>query len=164
MRQMNCTYFENSRRATLAQRAYYMAKPSFRSSEPGKLWGLTASDGPTGYLAHGAPPAQNDDGTIAPTAVAGSLPFAPEYCLPTLRYFYDQFRARIWTGYGFRDAFNPGCDWWGPDVLGIDQGPMVIMIENFRSGRVWQLFMQNDIVRRGLERAGFRFVAPLPNP
>jgi hypothetical protein len=160
MRQRNTTYFENSRRATLAQRSYCMGKSSFRCDEPGKLWGLTASDGPNGYTAHGAPPAQNDDGTIAPTAVAGSLPFAPEYCLPTLRYFYDRYRENIWTGYGFRDSFNLAANWWATDVLGIDQGPIVIMIENYRSGRVWQLLMQNDIIQRGLERANFRLVAP----
>jgi hypothetical protein len=164
MRERNSTYFENSRRATLAQRNYCMAKPSFRGDEPGRLWGLTASDGPTGYLAHGAPPAQNDDDTIAPTAVAGSLPFAPECCLPTLRHFYDGYRRNIWTGYGFRDAFNLTSNWWGPDVLGIDLGPIVIMIENYRSGRVWQVFMQNDSVRRGLQRADFRVVVPLSSP
>jgi hypothetical protein len=158
MRRRKIDYFENSRRATLAQRAYCMAKPSFRSGEPGMLWGLTASDGPHGYAAHGAPPAENDDDTIAPTAVCGSLPFAPEYCLPTLRYFYERLRNNIWTQYGFRDAFNLRADWWSPDELGIDEGPIVVMIENFRSGSVWRLFMQNDIVQRGLQRADFRAV------
>jgi len=158
MRAKNCTYFENSRRATLAQRAYCMAKPSLRNDQLHKLWGLTASDGPNGYAAHGAPPAENEDDTIAPTAVAGSLPFAPEYCLPTLRVFYDRYRPNIWTGYGFRDAFNLTLNWWGPDILGIDQGPIVIMIENYRSSGVWKLFMQNDSVQRGLRRADFRSV------
>jgi hypothetical protein len=122
---------------------------------------LTASDGPSGYAVHGAPPSDNDDGTIAPTAAGGSMAFAPEICLPTLRYFYSHFRPRIWTSYGFRDAFNLGAAWYGTDELGIDEGPIVIMIENYRTQRVWQQFMKNAEVQRGLQRAGFvslRFV------
>ena len=159
----NSTYFENSRRATLAQRAYCIANPSQRVGYASNVWGLTACDGPSGYAARGAPPSQNDDGTIAPTAAGGSMPFAPEYCLPALQYFYSHFRTRIWTAYGFRDAFNLGAQWWGPDELGIDQGPIVIMIENYRTQRVWRRFMQNDEVKRGLQRAGFvslPFMAP----
>ena len=159
----NSTYFENSRRATLAQRAYCIANPSQRVGYASNVWGLTACDGPSGYAARGAPPSQNDDGTIAPTAAGGSMPFAREYCLPALQYFYSHFRTRIWTAYGFRDAFNLGAQWWGPDELGIDQGPIVIMIENYRTQRVWRRFMQNDEVQRGLQRAGFvslPFMAP----
>ena len=163
MNSHNSTYFENSRRATLAQRAYCIANPSQRVGYASNVWGLTACDGPSGYAARGAPPSQNDDGTIAPTAAGGSMPFAPEYCLPALQYFYSHFRTRIWTAYGFRDAFNLGAQWWGPDELGIDQGPIVIMIENYRTQRVWRRFMQNDEVQRGLQRAGFvslPFMAP----
>jgi hypothetical protein len=155
MNRRNSTYFENSRRATLAQRAYGIANPQGRTGYSSNVWGLTASDGPNGYAARGAPPSQNDDGTIAPTAAGGSLAFAPEVSIPTLRYFYSQFRTNIWTAYGFRDAFNPGADWWGPDEIGIDQGPMVLMIENYRTQRVWRRFMQNPEVQRGLQKAGF---------
>ena len=119
---------------------------------------MTACDGPSGYAVHGIPPNGSDDGTIAPTAAGGSLAFAPEYSLPTLRYFYSRFRPRIWTAYGFRDAFNLGLGWYATDALGIDQGPIVIMIENYRTQKVWRLFMQNAEVQRGLQRAGF----PLP--
>jgi len=149
-------YFENSRRATLAQRAYCIANPGGWKGYGENLWGLTACDGPNGYKARGAPPPENDDGTIAPTAAAGSLPFAPEVCLPALRHMYDSFSASLWTRYGFRDAFNLTKNWWGPDVIGIDQGPIVVMIENYRSGRVWQRFMQNPDIQRGLQRAGFK--------
>src|SRR5262249_51532974 len=121
MLQKDSTYFENSRRATLAQRAYCMTKANRLPGASEHLWGLTACDGPNGYMARGAPPGENDDGTIAPTAVAGSLPFTPEHSLAALRYFYDQYRTNIWTCYGFRDAFNLGCNWWARDVLGIDQ-------------------------------------------
>jgi len=159
MRGKSITYFENSRRATIAQRAYCAANPKGYGYST-NVWGLTACDGPGGYSARGAPPPENDDGTIAPTAPGGSMPFAPEYCLPALRTMYDRYRAQIWTGYGFRDAFNLRQNWWASDVLGIDEGPIVVMIENHRSQSVWRLFMKNKQVQRGLKRAGF---APLPS-
>jgi hypothetical protein len=159
MNAKSSTYFENSRRATLAQRAYCIANPKGWTGYGSNVWGLTASDEPNGYAAHGAPPPENDNGTIAPTAVGGSVPFAPEYAIPTLRYFYDRYRRNIWTGYGFRDAFSLRANWWATDVLGIDQGPILIMIENYRNQRVWRRFMRNEEIRRGLQRAGF---VPLP--
>ena len=93
------------------------------------------------------------------------MAFTPEYSLPALRHFYTQFRPRIWTAYGFRDAFNLGAQWYASDTLGIDQGPIVIMIENYRTQRVWELFMRNEEVQRGLQRAGFSslaWIAPTP--
>ena len=154
----NIDYFENSRRATLAQQAYCIANPGHFVGYSDTLWGITASDCPTGYCARGAPPAQNDDGTIAPTAVAGSLPFAPEICIPTLRSLYQTYKpGPLWSKYGFRDAFNltSNPDWYGADVLGIDQGPIIIMIENYRTGRVWERFMRSPEIQAGLTRAGF---------
>jgi hypothetical protein len=159
MNSHNSTYFENSRRATLAQMAYCIANPLNRVGYSSNVWGLTACDGPTGYAAHGAPPALNDDGTIAPTAPGGAMAFTPEYSLPALRYFYSHFRTHIWTANGFRDAFNLSQQWYGSDELGIDQGPIVIMIENYRTQRPWRLFMQNAEIQRGLQQAGF---VPLP--
>ncbi|HNS73446.1 MAG TPA: glucoamylase family protein, partial [bacterium] len=156
MRTKGIDYFENSRRATLAQQAYCIANPKGWKGYGEFVWGITPSDGPNGYAARGAPPAENDDGTIAPTAVGGSLPFAPEICLPTLRHFYDAYKSQLWGSYGFRDAFNLQKNWWATDVIGIDQGPIVLMIENYRTGKVWKTFMKNADVRRGLERAGFR--------
>jgi len=149
------SYFENSRRATLAQRAYCMANPGGFAGYSSNLWGLTACDGPTGYRPRGAPPPENDDGTLAPTAPGGSLPFAPEVCLPALRAMYDQFRAQIWTGYGFRDAFNLSSNWWAPDVIGIDQGAILLMVENYRTQSVWRRLLRAPEVRRGLAAAGF---------
>ena len=154
-------YFENSRRATLAQRSYCTANPGGFAGYSSNVWGLTACDGPgfarfAGYTARGAPPAQNDDGTLAPTAIGGSLPFAPEVCLPALRHLYDQFLTNIWCCYGFRDAFNLTARWWDPDVIGIDQGPILIMAENYRTGRVWRQFMTAPEIRRGLRAAGFK--------
>jgi hypothetical protein len=124
------------------------------------VWGLTACDGPNNnYAFRGLPPTALDDGTIAPTAAGAAMCFTPEYSLPTLQAFYTRFRIHIWTAYGFRDAFNIGAGWYDTDELGIDQGPIVIMIENYRTQRVWQLFMRNAEVQRGLQRAGF---VPLP--
>jgi hypothetical protein len=167
MNSRGSTYFENSRRATIAQRAYCIDNPLNRVGYSGNVWGITPSDGPNGYAARGAPPAENDDGTIAPTAPGGSIAFTPEYSLPTLRHFYTQFRPRIWTAHGFRDAFNLGAQWYASDTLGLDQGPIVVMIENYRTQRVWQLFMRNEEVQRGLERAGFvplAWIAPALQP
>jgi len=162
MNSHNSTYFENSRRATLAQRAYCIANPLHWTGYSGNIWGLTACDGPSGYAARGAPPPLSDDGTIAPTAAGGSMPFTPEYSLPNLRYLYNNGRQSMWTAYGFRDAFNIGQQWYGPDELGIDQGPIVIMIENYRTQRPWRLFMKNAEVQRGLQRAGFVSVQFVP--
>jgi len=153
-------YCENSRRATLAQRTYCIANPGGFAGYGSNVWGLTACDGPgrgqfAGYSARGAPPPQNDDGTLAPTAVGGSLPFAPEVCLPALRYMYDRYLTNIWSVYGFRDAFNLTANWWDTDVIGIDQGPILIMLENYRSEKVWRVFMRNPEILRGLQAAGF---------
>jgi hypothetical protein len=155
MNNHNSTYFENSHRAALAQQAYCIANPLQWAGYGSNVWGLTASDDPAGYEAHGAPPAENDDGTIAPTAAGGAMAFAPEIALPTLENLYTQARPRIWSAYGFRDAFNLSKQWFDTDELGIDQGPIVIMIENYRTQRVWKLFQQNPEIQRGLQSAGF---------
>ncbi len=162
MRAKGITYFENSRRATLAQRAYCRENPSHFTGYSDSLWGITASDTPTGYSARGAPPAQNDDGTIAPTAPVSSIPFAPDSVLPAIRNMWNSYRAQLWTPYGFRDAFNLGKSWWDQDIIGIDQGPMIIMIENYRTGKVWQRFMRNADVQRGLAAAHFLPTSGVP--
>ena len=95
------------RRATLAQRAYCVVNPGKFPNYGLLEWGLTACDGPKGYAARGAPPAENDDGTLAPTAAGGSLPFAPDVCLPTLRRMAELYGDRLWGRYGFRDAYKP---------------------------------------------------------
>ncbi len=158
MRSHGLTYFENSRRATLAQRAYCMSEPAKFPGYGPWAWGITASDGPTGYSARGAPPAENDDGTLAPTAVGGSLPFAPEVCLPTLRDMAARHGDRLWGRYGFRDAYNEKAGWYATDTLGIDQGPILLMAENHRTGAVWRRMMRHPVIQRGLARAGFTSV------
>ena len=183
MRSKGIDYFENSRRATLAQRAYAVANPQGWRGYGPDLWGLTACDGPVDaalriggrerqfrtYAARGVD--HNDDGTVAPTAVGGSIAFAPELCLPTLRAMRRRHGADLYGRYGFRDALNPslttpsvqvtqgrivsGRGWYDTDYLGIDQGPILAMIENHRSGLVWQVMRGDPHLRRGLERAGF---------
>ena len=159
MRGKGITYFENSRRATLAQRAYAIANPGGWVGYSDSLWGLTASDSPTGYGERGAPPAKNDEGTITPTAPVSSLPFAPTEMLPVIRNLYFDYPP-LWGPYGFRDAFNlsVGGTWWDTDYIGIDQGPIVLMIENYLTNAVWDRFMQNPDIQLGLTRAGFQAV------
>jgi hypothetical protein len=158
MRSRGITYFENSRRAALAQRAYCRANPGGFVGYSDSLWGITASDIPSGYGARGAPPAQGDDGTITPTAPISSIAFAPDSVLPTIRNMWINYRTQLLTpSYGFRDAFNLSTTspWYDTDVIGIDQGPIMLMIENYRTGRVWNRFMQNPDVQRGLAVANF---------
>jgi hypothetical protein len=155
MRGKGLDYFENSRRATLANRAYAIANPHGWADYGENVWGLTASDIPSSYSARGAPPAERDDGTITPTAAAGSFAFTPRESLAALRHMYDSYRTQLWGPYGFKDAFNPSLRWFASDYLGIDQGPIVLMIENSRMGRIWNVFMQHPAIQRGLAHAGF---------
>lgn len=148
-------YFENSRRATLAQRAYCIANPGFFLGYGDSLWGITAGDGPDGYEARGAPPAFNDDGTITPTAAIASLPFAPEVVIPFIRNAWNTLRPFYWGPYGWVDGWNFTRGWVATDVIGIDQGPILLMIENYRTGRVWNRMMANPHIQTGLARAGF---------
>ncbi|NNE34474.1 MAG: T9SS type A sorting domain-containing protein, partial [Rhodothermales bacterium] len=154
MRSKGIDYFENSRRATLAQRLYHGANPRGWPNYSLDEWGLTASDIPSGYRARGAPPAQNDEGTLAPTAPGGSIAFTPEESIAALRTMRRKY-PNLWGPYGLRDAYNVAEGWFDVDYLGIDQGPILLMAENYRTERVWDVFMQNEAVQRGLERAGF---------
>jgi hypothetical protein len=115
-------------------------------------WGLTASDDPKGYRLH-APGC--DNGVITPSAALSSFPYAPEASSRALRYFYEVQGARLWGRYGFTDAFRACDDWYAKSFLAIDQGPIVIMIENHRSGLLWNLFMKDPDVQAGLRRLGF---------
>jgi hypothetical protein len=149
------TYFENSHRAALAQQAYCIANPLGWPGYSSLDWGLTACDDPFGYAAHGSPPADNDNGTIAFTAAGGALAFASEIALPTLKYFYNTGRQHFWTQYGFIDSFNIFQSWFDNAELGIDQGPIVIMAENYRNQSIWHWFMQNPEIQRGMQQGGF---------
>jgi len=170
-------YFENSRRATLVQQAYAIRNPRHLAGYGEFSWGTTASDGPGrmvvdvdgvkrrffGYVARGVPHGP-DDGTIAPWVAVASLPFAPEIVLPTIEHF-QELRLHTPNPYGFKASFNPTfpekphpAGWVSPYHFGINEGPTVMMIENFRTGFLWKLMRQSPTLRRGLERAGFRAV------
>lgn len=155
MRARQIDYFENSRRATLAQRAYCAANPFGWSGYSDSLWGITAGDDPSGYLARGAPPAMNDNGTITPTAALSSIAFAPEAVIPVIRNLWNTYRPFYWGAYGWVDGWNPTAAWAATDVIGIDQGPILLMIENYRTGRVWARTMSHPDIQRGMQRAGF---------
>jgi len=164
MRNKGFDYFENSRRATLAQRAYCAANPGGWTGYSDSLWGITASDDPNGYSARGAPPPQGDNGTLVPTAPISSIAFAPAEVMPAIWNMWNNYRPQLWTPYGFRDAFNITQNWWASDIIGIDQGPIMIMIENYRTGKVWNRFMLNADIQRGLQRTGFQSVTGLEDP
>src|SRR5262249_12285074 len=109
----------------------------------------------SGYTARGAPPPQTDNGTISPTAVCGSLPFAPEVCMPAIRNMYNNYPL-LWGTYGFLDAFNLRAPaWHDTDFLGIDQGPIVLITRNYTVNNMWNRFMQIPQIQNGLARAGF---------
>jgi len=150
-------YFENSKTATLLNRQFTIEQKKKFKTYSEDVWGLTASMGPGGYRAYGAEPGgATHDGTVAPTAAGSSMPFTPELSIPALRAMYEQHKDKLWGKYGFSDAFNLDRNWYAKEVLGIDQGPLLLMIENYRSGLVWKFFMQHPAARRGLERMGFR--------
>jgi len=178
MRDRGIDYFENSRRATYANRAYCIANPRKFKAYSENIWGLTACDGPAydarvingdtvkfvEYSARGACSIREvDDGTIAPTAAAGSLPFAPEICLPALKTMWETYYDNLVDDYGFKDAFNPTYvwsrtgekGWFDKDYIGIDQGPIVIQIANYQSGLIWDLMKKNSYISDGLRKAGF---------
>lgn len=184
MRQAGIDYFENSRRATFAARDYCAANPMGWDGYSSEIWGLTACDGPAGvkvgsreffsYSARGPvdQPDGRDDGTLAPTAALGSLPFAPEIVVPCAEAMLRKHGSRIYARYGFLDAFNPTFrfadvpsrsgtvdpmhGWVGRDYLGIDQGPILLQAANHRQEFVWRVMRGEPALRRGLRLAGFR--------
>jgi hypothetical protein len=172
MKEKGIDYFENSRRATYAQQRYAIDNPHGWVGYSSLCWGITASDGPTdaynfdnkqfmGYAGRGASgPDYNyfDDGTIAPYASLSSLPFAPEIVLPTIKSIIEINGDKIWGKYGFYDAFNQTANWVNDDFVGIAQGPMLIMIENFRTGLVWDYVMKDPIIQKGLNRLGYEYL------
>ncbi len=152
-------YGLNARLATLAQQQFCADLTNRFPAFSERVWGLSAADGPQGYCVWGGPPPTHQfslDGTVVPCAVAGSLPFAPEACIPTLRYMREHYGDRIWKRYGFVDSFNPNNGWTASDVIGIDLGITLVMAANYQDRLVWRSLMTNAVIQRGLARAGFR--------
>ena len=175
MRERGSDYFENSRQATFVQQEYAIRNPLGFEGYGEYCWGFTACDGPGwttrmvngverqfyDYIARGAPFGP-DDGTVAPWVVVASLPFAPEIVIPSVRHFAG-LNLGMTTPYGFKPSFNESfaveespTGWWvTPHHFGIDQGPVVLMIENYRSGLIWDIMRRSSYVVEGLRRAGF---------
>ncbi len=149
-------YFQNSVIATEVHRRFCLELAKQFSDYGEDLWGITASDSQTGYVVWGGPPSTGPiDGTVVPSAAAGSLPFLPQPAMRVLRTIKERY-SKAWTRYGFVNAFNPLKDWYDPDVIGIDTGITLIMAENARTGLVWEIFMKNAEVQRGMRNAGFQ--------
>jgi hypothetical protein len=146
-------YYTNSVIATRAHKAFCLAHPQWYNED---YWGVTSSDYIGGYTAWGGPPAIGPlDGTVVPSATAGSLAFLPADCISVLRAMRSRWGKLAWGRYGFVDAFHPAANWYDPDVLGIDQGISVLMAENLRSGLIWNTFMRNREAVIAMQHVGF---------
>jgi hypothetical protein len=150
-------YFANSVAATRAHRQFCIDLAAEFPAYGPDVWGITASDSAKGYLAWGGPPRDPAiDGTVVPTAAGGSLMFTPDISLRALRTMKEKYGERVYGRYGFTDAFNPNTGWVNPDVIGIDQGPIVLSAENLRTGFVWRYFMRNKEIPRAMRLVGLR--------
>ena len=150
-------YFKNSQICTEVHRRFCLDLAARFRDYSDDLWGITASDSQHGYVVWGGPPEIGPiDGTVAPSAAGGSLPFMPEATLRVLKNIKNNYGPRVWSRYGFVNAFNPLKDWYDTDVVGIDTGITMLMAENLRTGFVWDTFMRSREAQRGLQRAGFQ--------
>ena len=145
------SYFDNNRNLALINRAYCIANPKHFAGYGPNAWGLTASDGPDGYVPH-APDAASDRGTLTPTGALASFPYTPEASMEAFKHYYRDLGGQLWDIYGPRDAFNPGEDWVSPIYMGLSQAPIAVMIENYRTGLVWKMFMSNTEIGAMLQK------------
>jgi len=176
MKEKGIDYFENSRRATYVNRQYAIENPKGWVGYDSLTWGISASDGPgpvynfnekefIGYAGRGtAGPEWTffDDGTLTPTALFGSIVFAPEIVIPAAKSIYKRFADKgLWGRYGMVDAYNLTVKWFDQEYLGLDQGPIVIAIENLRTEMVWKYCMNDPVIQKGLKNLGFEKVKNL---
>lgn len=148
------SYWMQNVNHSMINMSYCIANPKKFIGYSADCWGLTASDNQSGYSAHSP---TNDLGVITPTAAISSLPYTPEQSMKAIRHFYYKLGDKLWGTNGFYDAFNVSYGWWANSYLAIDQGPIVVMIENYRSGLLWNLFMKNQEVRDGLTKLSFTY-------
>jgi hypothetical protein len=146
-------YWQQNRNHTLINRAYCVDNPKKWKGYGENCWGLTASDSYVGYAAHSP---TEDLGVISPTAALSAFPYTPEYSMKALKHFYNDLGDKIWSEYGFVDAFSESKNWYATSQLAIDQGPVIVMIENYRSGLLWKLFMRIPEIQNGLKKLGFQ--------
>ncbi|MBA2250685.1 MAG: beta-glucosidase [Chitinophagaceae bacterium] len=145
-------YWQQNLNHTLINRAYCIDNPKKYKGYGENAWGLTSSDNSHGYGGHSP---TNDEGVITPTAALSAFPYTPEYSMQALRNFYFNLGDKIWSDYGFTDAFNQTEGWYAKSYLAIDEGPIVVMIENYRSGLLWKLFMSCHEIQNGLKKLDF---------
>lgn len=172
LKEKGIDYFENSRRATLTQSEYCKENPKGWKGYDEHTWGITATDGPgsaynfenyhfEGYAGRGTSGKEftvGEDGTIGPYGSICSLPFTPELSLATIKNINAKMGTKIWGKYGYYDAFNETANWVGHDFIGIDVGPTILMIENFRTGLVWDYVMKDPIIQQGLDKLKFDYI------
>ena len=145
-------YWDQNVSHTLINRAYCLDNPKQFKGYGENCWGLTASDNFEGYNAHSP---TSDLGVISPTAALSSFPYTPNYSMKAMRHFYEDLGDKIWGEYGFTDAFSESKNWYAKNYLAIDQGPIIVMIENYRTGLLWKLFMSCPEIQRGLKKLDF---------
>jgi hypothetical protein len=148
-------YFENHRNIARINRAYCIANPKHFEGYSAESWGLTASDGPEGYNPS-APNEGDDRGIMTPTGALSSFPYSPEASMAALRHFYRDEGSWLWGIYGPRDAFDAHKDWISPIYMGLNQAPIAVMIENYRTGLIWKWFMSNPEIAPMLAKAGLQ--------
>jgi hypothetical protein len=156
-------YFENNRNLARINLAYCVANPGRYIGYGPDNWGLTASDDHLGYSVH-APVLTSDNGTITPTGALASFPYTPEASMAALKHFYRDLGDRLWGVYGPRDAFNLGRNWFSPIYMGLDEAPIVVMVENYRSGLIWKLFMSNPEIQSMLPKIHTDITQPQSSP
>jgi len=146
-------YWKQVHNHTLINYKHSVLNPNHFEGYGEDCWGLTACDTYNGYNAYSP---TNDEGTIAPTAALSSFPYTPEQSMKALKHFYNDLGDKIWSEYGFVDAFNESKNWYAKSHLAIDQGPIIVMIENYRTGLLWKLFMNIPEIQNGLQKLGFQ--------
>jgi hypothetical protein len=149
-------YFENNRRIAMINRRYCMENPEDHRGYGEDFWGLTASDGPEHYSANEPKPDQ-DEGKMTPTGALASFPYTPEASMDALKNYYRNYGHLLYGYYGFRDAINLDKNWCSPIYMGLNQAPIVVMIENYRSGLLWDLFMSAPEVKNGFDKLGISY-------
>ena len=150
-------YWEHNKNHVLINRQYCIENPNNFKGYGEEAWGLTSSYSPKGYAGHSP---GRDLGVIAPTAALSSMPYAPKEVMKVIRHFYEDLGDRLMGPYGFYDAYSEQENWFPQKYLAIDQGPIVVMIENYRTGLLWDLFMSAAEVKAGLDKLGFNYKAP----
>jgi exo beta-1,2-glucooligosaccharide sophorohydrolase (non-reducing end) len=145
------SYFENNRHIAQINQAYCIANPKHQAGYGADAWGLTASDGPDGYVPH-APDDEHDTGTLTPTGALASFPYTPDASMAAFLHYYRDLGAELWGIYGPRDAYDPSAGWVSPIYMGLNQAPIVVMVENYRTDLVWKNFMANPEVAVMLQK------------